>query len=580
MTFPSVSPRWGYALLAALCIVLRAPRLEGPLDLRFDAGVYYVLGTGLAQGSGYRLLSEPGEIHGVQYPPLLPAIGAAHQLVLGTSDPDTVGHALRWTFSALFLMYVLAVFWMGSAYLSSTGAFLAALLVAFHARTHFHAEYFVPELPFALVTTVFFGVVGRERSVRSPGASGMLSGSLAAAGFLLRTAGVTLLATWVLQSLLQREFLRAALRAGLALAVVGGWFAYISAVRHGPEYTHPAYAYQRAPYQMYNVSYGENFWMAETLRPEAGRLSGPTLLARVSSGLGKAAIAWGESVSIGRNWWRGEIDRIDRLLGRRVIPPWVAELVLAGLTALIIGGFVLLGTRHRWLLLCNVVLSFGLFLVTPNADSMLRYLMSIAPLSAVALLALLAWLDARSSGTADGRRRRLARLAIAAVPLVLVAQEVHTLRKSFRMIYHPAEWVDAEGRRGTYQLQAYDGAWRGHDATLAWLRQHAIPGSIVASSTPHWAYLKTGLKTVQPPWEADPAVAQRLLEGVPVEYLVIDKLVAYELGGTARRYSEPVLRAYPERWALIYAGPDSGSYVFHRVAEPGPPGVRETGTRR
>jgi hypothetical protein len=538
-----------------------------------------VLATGIAQGSGYRLLSEPGEIHGVQYPPLLPAIGAAHQLVLGTSDPDIVGHALRWTFSALFLVYVLAVFWMGSAYLGSAGAFIAALLVAFHTRTHFHAGYFVPELPFALVTTLFFGVVGRGGATQASRASGVLSGSLAAAGFLLRTAGVTLLATWVLQSLLQRQFRHAALRAGLALTVVGGWFTYVAAVRHGPEYAHPAYAYQRAPYQMYNVSYGENFWMAETLRPEAGRLSVPALFGRVTWSLGKAAIAWGESVSIGRNWWRGEVDKVNRLLGRRVIPPRVAELLLIGLTALIVGGFVLLGTRHRWLLLCNVSLSFGLFLVAPNEDSMLRYLMSIAPLSAVALLSLLEWLGARLAGPAGGRHR-LARLAIAAVPLVLVAQEVHTLPKSFRMTYQPAEWVDARGHHRTYQLLAYDGAWRGHDMALAWLRQHARPGSIVASSTPHWTYLKTGHKTVQPPWEADPAVAQRLLEGVPVDYLVVDQLVAYELGPTARRYSEPVLSAYPERWELIYAGADSGSRIFRRIPGPQVGEDREIGTRR
>jgi hypothetical protein len=88
----------GVAALVLLCLVLRVHRLEGPADLRFDAGVYYVLGTSIAQGKGYRLLSEPGEIQSVQYPPLLPALVAAHQLALGTSSPDIVGHALRLTY--------------------------------------------------------------------------------------------------------------------------------------------------------------------------------------------------------------------------------------------------------------------------------------------------------------------------------------------------------------------------------------------------------------------------------------------------------------------------------------------------
>ena len=59
---------------------------EGPLDLRYDAGVYYILGTSLAEGHGYRLLSEPGQIQAVQYPPLLPALVAIHQRLSGTND--------------------------------------------------------------------------------------------------------------------------------------------------------------------------------------------------------------------------------------------------------------------------------------------------------------------------------------------------------------------------------------------------------------------------------------------------------------------------------------------------------------
>src|SRR6187401_1311006 len=67
------------------------PRLKGPIDLRWDASTYYVLGTALAEGKGYRLLNEPGEIEAIQYPPLLPLAVAAHQRLLGTSDFLVVG---------------------------------------------------------------------------------------------------------------------------------------------------------------------------------------------------------------------------------------------------------------------------------------------------------------------------------------------------------------------------------------------------------------------------------------------------------------------------------------------------------
>ena len=83
-------------LLLALSIVivgLWIPRWAGPLDLRWDGAVYYVLGTSIAEGKGYRLLYEPGEIEAIQYPPLLPLLAAVPQTVLGTSDPMIVG---RW----------------------------------------------------------------------------------------------------------------------------------------------------------------------------------------------------------------------------------------------------------------------------------------------------------------------------------------------------------------------------------------------------------------------------------------------------------------------------------------------------
>jgi hypothetical protein len=82
-------------VLLLLWVALWAPRLRGPIDLRWDASVYYILGTSLAEGRGYRLLNEPGAIEAVQYPPLLPLIVAAQERVVGTSDYLLVASRLR-----------------------------------------------------------------------------------------------------------------------------------------------------------------------------------------------------------------------------------------------------------------------------------------------------------------------------------------------------------------------------------------------------------------------------------------------------------------------------------------------------
>ena len=44
-------------------------------------------------------------------------------------------------------------------------------------------------------------------------------------------------------------------------------------VRASDEYRRPAYNYQRAPYQYYNVSYAENVLLIDPFRPELGRLN-------------------------------------------------------------------------------------------------------------------------------------------------------------------------------------------------------------------------------------------------------------------------------------------------------------------
>src|SRR5215813_8612125 len=99
-------------IFAGLALLSWLPRLKGPIDLRWDGGAYYVLGTSLAQGKGYRLLNEPGDIQTTLHPPMLPAIVALHQLVLRTSDMVTVGWWLRRFYFAVFVTYAVATYIM------------------------------------------------------------------------------------------------------------------------------------------------------------------------------------------------------------------------------------------------------------------------------------------------------------------------------------------------------------------------------------------------------------------------------------------------------------------------------------
>jgi hypothetical protein len=491
---------------------------------------------------------------------------------MGTSDPDTVGHALRWTYFVIFTAYVLAVFWMASAYLTDGYAFAAALIVAFHFMTNRHAEYFVAELPFGLASTLFFGLIGRDETSRGPSAanrpapSAFLTGLLAFAAFLLRTAGVTLLAVWAAAPLRRRRFGPIAIRTGLAAGVILAWQAYIGWVKRQPEYGTPAYAYQHAPYQYYNIPYADGFMLINRQRPEVGRFATlADLRVRVGYALEELATGWGESVSIDRRWYAGEIAKVNRILGRGIVPPWLSDVAAMSLTLLILAGFVLLAARGAWLISCYAAMTVSIFTLFPAPGSLDRYLASLAPLSAVALLSVLSWVPRRLGDST--RSARIARIAAAALVAVVLVQEAYTLRKIFRMLYAPATWVDGRGRQRTYDLYAFDRPWRLHTEALTWLRRQSAPGEIIVTSTPHLAYLITGRKAVQPPWEPDPATAEHLLESVPATYLVIDQLVAYEPAASDRRYTLAALRAFPSHWRLIYTGPDSGSRIYRRVRD-------------
>ena len=212
---------WGELTVVVLAVMLWLPRLTGPIDLRWDAGVYYVLGTSLATGHGYRILSEPGAPEALQYPPLLPAIVALHEEVMGSTDPLVVAPWLRKSYAVLYLIYSLAVLALSGKEVSILGL-----------RGHSCGIVFAPSqrdlsfrpsfcgMPFALVTVVFtlMAVDGSSRVRLWP--REVVSFVLATLGFLLRTAGLALFAAWVLEAVVRRRWWLAVTRGLLVLIPV------------------------------------------------------------------------------------------------------------------------------------------------------------------------------------------------------------------------------------------------------------------------------------------------------------------------------------------------------------------------
>jgi hypothetical protein len=550
------SPPWGradrrcLAALLAVAVAVWLPRLRGPLDLRYDAGVYYILGTSLAEGRGYRLLNEPGAIEAIQYPPLLPAVGAAAERVLGTDDPAVVGHWLRLASALLYAGYAAAAYVMCRRFVTPGYACLAALLAIVHSHTIFLSDFFAADVPYAFISTLFFAVGG-----------GPAAGLLALAAYGLRSAGIVLLAAWVAGSLLHRRKEQAIVRGAVAATAVLAWHGYTAHVKAEPSYTHPAYAYQRADYQFYNVGYAENMWYADPFRPELGRVSGRGLLARVATNLRGMPMTLGEGVSVHRGWWRGEVDKINARLSDVQVPAWTADAAMLVLCLPVVAGLGLLARRGAVLLVLYTAGSLLLIALTPWPIQFVRYLVPLTPFLTLAVVVVLAASTRRARATGAPGWRALELVLLGMVGMI-AAQQVVTLYRSVSKHPDPAVYTDRAGVRHEYRLFFYDRTWRLHDDGLDWLARRARPGEIVATSTPHWAYLHTGLQAVMPPYEADPGRAAALLDSVPVTYLVVDQLSFLDVG---RRYTVPAIRRAPDHWRLIYAVNDSGPKIYRRV---------------
>jgi hypothetical protein len=546
-----------------LWLAVWVPRLHGPIDLRWDASTYFVLGTSLAEGRGYRMLNEPGEIEAVQYPPLLPALVAIHERVLGTADYLIVGSRLRLCYFVLSGAYLLAAYFVVRAFLKPPLALVATAGTGLSFYSFLYpSDSLYAEIPFGLITMLF--LLSLRRRDR-PG-YGIAAGALGTAAYLLRTAGIALLAVWVLDSLVRRRFRQAALRAAAAAMPVLAWQGHIDRVTASVAYHEPAYPYQRAAYYYSNVTYGENSRLLDPFRPELGRTPPSGFGARIGRNLLAIPRAVGESAWIAAASGPYLVGKLFRGLRspdaqpqrQLVLDVTLACLGLFGVGAL--AGAVLLLRRGEWLLPLYFGVSVAMISLTPWQSQFWRYL---APLTPLSYLFVSLALGAAARGL--GRQRRWGRTVgacVATVPLAVLllvqtAAAAGYLRGLFPISYYTADGIERHAR-----LLTYEPAWHALDPALEYVRRHAGKADVVATSVPHLAFLRTGRRAVLAPLEPNADTAARYLDAVPVSWLVLDEL---GLPGISERYAAPVVRRRPDDWRLAYGTPDSGVRVYERV---------------
>ena len=534
-----------YALLGLLVVSLWVPRIHGPIDFRWDGGVYYVLGTSLAEGKGYRLLNEPGEIQANQYPPLLPLIIAAHQIVLGTSDPLIVGRFLRLSSFLAFSTYIFAIYALLRRHLSSAYAFFGTVVCLLNVHTYFLSDLCFPDMLYGLLTVGFLLAYSREKRWTTPA----WAGAFAITAFALRTAGIALLAAWIVEGLVRRQWKTAVIRFAIAVVPVVGWFSYVQYVETSTEYQLPAYAYQRADYMFYNVSYARNVSLNDPFDPDLGYSTLSDRVERFFNNVVQVTRYVGESVSSSRRVWEIEREEISKRLGIEAGPQWIVDVPLFGLGCLVLVGTGVLATQGHLIIPLCVLSSISVVCLTPWPEQFNRYLMPTVPLLALSLCAAITWILGQSWQPPLARWGGVVRVLAYSVVVGIALQQITTTVAVYANRHLPVQYQTRQGDTVGYRLFFYMDSYRALDSGVDWLMAHSKPSDVIAVSMPHWAYLRTGNKTVMPPFESDPIKAEQLLESVPVTYLILDEGLAID----SKRFMKGVVEGFPDRWKRVYS---------------------------
>ena len=546
----------------ALCVMTLLswiPRWNGPLDIRWDGGTYFILGTSLAQGKGYRLLNEPGDIRADQYPPLLPAIVALHEKVLSSSDPVKVGIWLRRTWILISIGYVCGSFFLARLFLSRLYSFWLAAICMLSYDMYYLATLCFAELPFGLATVLFAWSYLRENGKSW---TRYLTPVFAIAGYLLRTMGIALLLAWIADALLRRRFRTAAIRAVVALTPVIAWFSYVHNVESASDYKRPYYAYQRDPSMFYNVSYAANMKLKDPFKPDLGNITFGDLSYRFVQNAIWVPGTLGQSITAREGFFKAHVNLMNRVLKRPLVPHWPYKVLLYGLGLLVLLGVLQLMIRQQWLIAFTVILTVGAICTTPWPGQFARYLAPILPLLLLAFIAAFEGLRVRGRNLIPAAvmgKMNLLRLIAAAL---VFGECCLALQSGNRNFLDKAVYKDSNGQLRPYNVLHYSGEYTDTQEALDWLEPRADRSSVIAVTMPQWVYLQSGFKAVMPPLTTDPDKAENLIDTVPVSFVIIEQLLMDDNFNT---YFPKLVEKSPDRWKLVYSKQGGPVKLYARV---------------
>lgn len=216
MTAASPSASWmRLALTLSLLAIIAALTLRGRVPgagagVYYDDGVYAALGHSLATGNGYVYENLPGGLPGVKYPPLYPALLAVAWKIL-PDYPSNLGalKAINALLTGLAAALAFLLFTRRSDGPARLATFASVVLLGYGSwQMMALGTALLSEPLFLVFATTALLLAGRQSDGGTARAGGerlaIMTGLTAAAAFLTRGIGLTLVAAILLTAILRR----------------------------------------------------------------------------------------------------------------------------------------------------------------------------------------------------------------------------------------------------------------------------------------------------------------------------------------------------------------------------------------
>ena len=528
----------GWPLVVLLALALSSLAFfsaQNIIGLFHDDGIYVVVAKALSEGSGYRIVSLPGDPYQTKYPFLYSQL-LSWAWSLNPQFPDNVSLLnfvnVFFYFASLLLAYVLYV---QNTMGGKADALLYVFLVGANAFVFSWTNYPLSDIPFMVAVLFSLTLSNSTNAFCTRTRSTVLLAVGAGSAFLFRNAGAALILAGLIYLLLARQRKQFYLYVIVVGCLILPWVLWQA--MYGPAaIENPLLAY----YQSYE---SPAFFLAVSDPGLAVQIIGANLLYSARS--------------------------VDSLMFLRALP----ELRVVTYPLMIWGFWSILRRQNRFL---NGFILFYMLLILSWPWHPARYLMPLFP------IVLLSLFQGVQAATCIIRPHATKAWSAAIIPFVVRIPIVIIVVLIIGWL-----WGQVSVDHGKY-LALWGGfrtsySWNGFSETFTWVKQNTQNDDVLATAYDPMYYLYTGRKAVRP-WihrpetyfypyrNATPDLGsveeiRDSLEKLGVRFLIVDPLEGYSERIVAAELFAHLIRSYEVQPELVFQSSD-GLHTIYALPAP------------